>query len=164
MPPRPGTARTPIALTPDSGAAALRSLLTFILGRNGRLQELIAGEVRAAMGRRRVSGVKLAQQLGVSRAFVWRRMQDETAFNLDDLEALSLVLDVTLEQLLLPAIREVDRLRAEGRYDELLLGDSDKCSCSNSAGQHRALTAVPPTGRRAVTLRCGHWSDARIAS
>lgn len=79
------------------------------------LHKLIAAEVRAAMARHRVTGELLAEKLGVSRTFVSRRLRDITAFDLDDLEAIAEIFDMTVEDLLLPAIRQLDEYYVTSR-------------------------------------------------
>lgn len=64
------------------------------------LREHAAEEVRALLGRRRTSATQLARQMGVSQAYVWRRLSGETAFDLDDLEKISALLDVEVTDLL----------------------------------------------------------------
>lgn len=54
----------------------------------------IVGEVRAAAARERVSIGDLADQIGVSRATMHRRMSGETSFTVDELAAISLALNV----------------------------------------------------------------------
>jgi transcriptional regulator with XRE-family HTH domain len=54
--------------------------------REGRSQ-LVAGEVRATLARRQISGKQLAAHLGVSQFAVSRRLRGETAFSIDELSA-----------------------------------------------------------------------------
>lgn len=65
----------------------------------GALRSQVAEEVRALMGRRRISGVKLAKALGRSQPYVWRRLSGETAFDVDDLQALARILNVSVVDL-----------------------------------------------------------------
>jgi transcriptional regulator with XRE-family HTH domain len=65
-----------------------------------RLRELVAEEVRALLGRRRLNGAKLAQAIDRSEMYVSRRLRGETAFDLDDLEKIADVLSVPVAQLL----------------------------------------------------------------
>ena len=69
-------------------------------GQRGPLREHIAAEVRAWMARKAVTGEGLAAELGVSRAWVSRRLQAETALDADDLEAIADVLGVPVATLL----------------------------------------------------------------
>lgn len=64
------------------------------------LRERTAEEIRVVLARRRMSATKLARELGVSQAYVWRRLSGETAFDLDDLEGIAGVLKVSVFDLL----------------------------------------------------------------
>lgn len=140
MPRRPSIALAsiPAAIDVDPKRTTIRDLIASIYaGAGGELHQLVAAEVRAAMGRTRLSGVGLAKQMGTSRAFVGRRLSDETSFDLNDLEAVSLVLDVSLEELIVPALRELDR-RRQAAPDTIVPGVIARDingSCSNGAGQ-----------------------------
>lgn len=68
----------------------------------------VAAEVRAWMGRRRINGPKIAAQLGTSTTYLYRRLNGETAFDINDLERIAAILDVSVISLL-PA-----QERAEG--------------------------------------------------
>lgn len=67
--------------------------------KDGQLRQQVAEEVRALMARRRISGVQLAKQIGRSQAYIWRRLSGETPFDVDDLQALAAVLDVSVTDL-----------------------------------------------------------------
>lgn len=58
------------------------------------LRMRVADEVRAWLGRRRVSGAQLARQMGKSQTFVARRLDGRQAFDVDDLDAVARILDV----------------------------------------------------------------------
>jgi transcriptional regulator with XRE-family HTH domain len=64
------------------------------------LKSVVAGEVRAEMGRQRKTGADLAQVLGVSKQAASRRLKEETEIGLDELEAIAGWLDVPFAQLL----------------------------------------------------------------
>lgn len=59
-----------------------------------RLREYVAEELRVLLARRRMSGVQLAKHIGKSHTYVWRRLNGETAFDLDDLERIGEALGV----------------------------------------------------------------------
>ena len=63
-------------------------------------RELVAGELRAQLARRRISHRRLAAMLNVGPAWVDRRMSGTTAVNTDDLEKIARVLGVTPLELL----------------------------------------------------------------
>ena len=58
--------------------------------------ERVAGEVRATLARRRLSGRKVAQQLGWSPNYAHRRFSGETPLDVNDLVALAQLLDEPL--------------------------------------------------------------------
>lgn len=63
-------------------------------------QEAIRGNLRALKGRRRVSDAKLAEVTGVSRSAFNDRMNGKAKFQIEELQAIANLLDVSLEQLL----------------------------------------------------------------
>ena len=52
-------------------------------------REAVAEEVRALMGRRRVSGTRLAKALGMSQSALSRRLNGEHPFDIDELFAVA---------------------------------------------------------------------------
>jgi transcriptional regulator with XRE-family HTH domain len=66
----------------------------------GSLRERTAEEVRVALARKRMSASQLARLMKKSQAYVWRRLSGETAFDVDDLEAIGGILDVAPVDLL----------------------------------------------------------------
>lgn len=54
----------------------------------------MAGEVRAAMARQRVTGYQLAEQLGMGRQSMWRRLDGKTPWRAGELIAAAALLDV----------------------------------------------------------------------
>lgn len=65
-----------------------------------RLREGVAEEIRSLMARRRISGVRLASEIGRTQAYVSRRLVGEVAFDVDDLERIARVLGVSVQALL----------------------------------------------------------------
>lgn len=65
-----------------------------------RLREYVAEEIRALLGRRKMSATQLAKLMGVSQPYVWRRMTSETAFDLDDLQRIATILGAEVTDLL----------------------------------------------------------------
>ncbi len=57
------------------------------------------------LARRRVTATELARKLGKSQTWIWRRLQGEVAFDLNDLEAIADALGVTPTDLLPPDVR-----------------------------------------------------------
>jgi transcriptional regulator with XRE-family HTH domain len=64
------------------------------------LRERTAEEIRSLLARRRMSAAHLGRLMGVSQAYVWRRLTGETAFDLNDLEAIAEILEVAVVDLL----------------------------------------------------------------
>lgn len=56
--------------------------------------EIVAGEVRAWMGRRQRSTRSVALELGWTETFLGRRLKSTQPFNVDELEAVARVLNV----------------------------------------------------------------------
>jgi hypothetical protein len=64
------------------------------------LTEAVAGEVRAAMARKRRSANWLATELGVSDMYVSRRLSGHIPFDVADLERIAVLLDVSVGSLI----------------------------------------------------------------
>lgn len=60
----------------------------------------VAGEVRAEMGRQSKNQSQLARELGVTQAYVNRRLLGQVPITVDDLERIAAVLGVEVEQFL----------------------------------------------------------------
>jgi transcriptional regulator with XRE-family HTH domain len=60
----------------------------------------VAEEVRVALARRQMSGVKLAQQIGKSQVYVSRRLRGEVAFDVMDLALVAEALGISVTDLL----------------------------------------------------------------
>jgi Helix-turn-helix. len=58
--------------------------------------QVVAGEVRAALARRRISGRKAAREIGWTPAYIGRRLSGEAPLDVNDLVALAQLLDVPL--------------------------------------------------------------------
>lgn len=59
------------------------------------LKSGVAEELRALLGRRRMTSVALARAIGRSHTYVWRRLNAETAFDLDDIERIAATLGIS---------------------------------------------------------------------
>ena len=64
------------------------------------LRVTIAEEIRALMGRRRMSAVRLGAAIGRSQSYMSRRMTGEIPFDVDDLDAICAALDVPITRLI----------------------------------------------------------------
>ena len=74
----------------------------------GDLRVFLASEIRAAMSRENLSGVRLASIIGKSQPYVSRRLSGRLAFDVDDLEVISRVLGVSPSELMNDAVRRLD--------------------------------------------------------
>jgi transcriptional regulator with XRE-family HTH domain len=68
--------------------------------------ELIAAEIRAELARARVTQSALAEQLGVSRAWVSRRLSGEVPLSVGDVAAIAAQLGVSFTTLAAPVDAE----------------------------------------------------------
>ncbi|HEY3261292.1 MAG TPA: helix-turn-helix transcriptional regulator [Pseudonocardiaceae bacterium] len=87
------------------------------------LSAAVADEIRVALARKRMSAAGLARALGVSQTYVWRRLEGQTSFDLNDLEKISDIVGVPIVQLLTAATDSVSRdlnprLSRPGRKDD----------------------------------------------
>ena len=64
------------------------------------LRELVAGELRATLARKRISAAELARRLGWSQTYMARRVDGRAAIDMDDLEAIANVLQMPVTALL----------------------------------------------------------------
>lgn len=67
------------------------------------LNDLVAGEIRAELARRRMSGRRLALALGETQVWTSRRLSGQVTMRLDDIERIAEVLRVPAWQLLAAA-------------------------------------------------------------
>lgn len=62
--------------------------------------ERTAAAIRAEIARRRISAKDLAQNLGVSRTTLWRRLNGHAAIDVDELTRMAAVIGVPISALL----------------------------------------------------------------
>lgn len=79
------------------------------------LRELVAGELRATLARKRISAAELARRLGWSQSYTARRVDGRNAIDMDDLQRIAEVLEVEPADLL-PTRVEQGEGRLRGRY------------------------------------------------
>lgn len=65
----------------------------------GTARDAVAGEVRAELGRKRLSGRELARRTGKNQAYWGRRIAGAVAFDVDDLVTVAEFLDVPVTDL-----------------------------------------------------------------
>lgn len=115
----------------------------------------VAEEVRAWMGRRRMTGATLAAALGVSAAWVSYRLRGKQEIGLDDLQRIAMALDVSVADLLPTDIREAIRVTARYRdqakqldqdhpFGRPLVGDESSIRIDQDSRPRRLTLRVPP--------------------
>jgi len=83
--------------------------------KSGPLAVAVAAEVRAAMGRARVSGNQLSKLTGMSQNYIATRLRDEAAFTISDIQRICDALEEDYRALFLAA---TDRLSNENTSTE----------------------------------------------
>lgn len=79
------------------------------------LRDLVLDEVHAEMGRRRMTGAKLARRLGKSQSSVARRLDGRQTMDLDDLEMICSALGVSPAKIMAEAaLRAAEGIRSSG--------------------------------------------------
>lgn len=81
---------------------------------NQTLSDYAAGEIRAILARRQLTGKELAQQIGVSRSWISYRLTGTTEIGLNDLQQIAAALEVDISALL-PIARSQDIKIRSGR-------------------------------------------------
>lgn len=74
---------------------------------SGAFARAISSEIRAAMGRRRLSGAQLAPMAGVSANYLAKRLRDDVSFTANDIEAICAALGEDLHEFLENAFRKM---------------------------------------------------------
>jgi transcriptional regulator with XRE-family HTH domain len=64
------------------------------------LPQFVAERVRAELGIQQISGAELARRMNVSQAYVWRRLNGETPFDVAELASLAELLGVPVTRFL----------------------------------------------------------------
>jgi len=129
------------------------------------LTERVAEEIRALMGRRRVSGAALARSLGRSEAWISYRLSGKQTIDLHDLEAIAAALGVAPVELLpvgdrrpgqptLPNVERPDRPPTK-TVDHGPKGRPGGVSGYRRSRQKRALTAE----ERSILVGAGSFHE-----
>lgn len=69
-------------------------------GKSGPFARAISSEIRAAMGRQRLSGAQLAPLADVSANYLAKRLRDDVSFTINDIEAICAALGEDMHELL----------------------------------------------------------------
>ena len=122
------------------------------------LSDLVAEEIRALLARRRTSGRKLAEQLGVSPSWVSYRLTGAQPIDLNDLARISAALDVDVTDLLPPARNR------EGRLITTASPQAERAHTSNdrssrATGRPRLGGRPTPAAPDLSTVRVGRLRD-----
>ncbi|MQA84085.1 MAG: helix-turn-helix domain-containing protein [Streptosporangiales bacterium] len=81
----------------------LRNWVAVVLAPAARPDSIVAAEIRAELARQRISHSALAEKLGVSRAYLSRRLSGDTPLSVPDLAAIAAILGVPISKLTEPA-------------------------------------------------------------
>lgn len=75
---------------------------------SGPFARAVSAEVRAVLARQRITHAQLATHAGMSRGYLGKRLRDETALTLNDVEAICEAFSEDLGEFLLAAVRDID--------------------------------------------------------
>jgi hypothetical protein len=75
-------------------------------------RKVIAANVRVELARAKVSGAQMAQHLGIPASNFSRRMVGDTSFAAEEIAAIALALDITLDSLLVGAVTVAEPVAA----------------------------------------------------
>ena len=106
--------------------------------RTATLSELVAEEVRAQMGRKRMSQAQLARGVGKTEMWVSLRLRGKQAIDLNDLMAIATVLGVDASELLTPDVVAKAKDSGEGANR-----DFDRAPADALVTVGQAITAMP---------------------
>jgi transcriptional regulator with XRE-family HTH domain len=101
------------------------------------LTEAVTAEIRAEVGRQRLSGRELARRIDQPAATVSRWLRCQTAPGLDDLDAMAAALEVDLTELLRTAKQRLALRDAKGQSVGLPRKDSNLQPAGRSTATHR---------------------------
>lgn len=79
----------------------------------GPFARAIAAEIRAVMARHRVTMTLLADRAGMSRSYLGKRLRDEVALTLNDVEAICDAMREDLSGLMLAALKRMQNNEKE---------------------------------------------------
>lgn len=117
------------------------------------LTEQVAEEIRVLLTRRRMSGRQLAARLGVSQTWLSSRLVGSTPIDLNDLQRIAEVLQVTPADLL-PSTTQAGHGRVTGNYrpaaprtpSALITGHGDRRPKSQAEPRRPVLLSGPIAG------------------
>lgn len=77
----------------------------------GPFARAVSAEIRALMGKQRVTKMALSEAVGFSQHYLTRRLNDDLPFTLDDIERIAFALGADYQQLVRQPVRQVDSAR-----------------------------------------------------
>jgi transcriptional regulator with XRE-family HTH domain len=122
------------------------------------LSERAAEEIRALLGRRRMSGRELARRLGASPSWVNFRLTGSQPISLDDLQRFADVLDVPVTDLL-PRTEEGRLITTAAPRGGTRAGTNERSTRLAEwprSGGHTSRTPRPSSTQRPARLRAAH--------
>jgi len=119
------------------------------------LRERVAEEVRALLGRRKMSASELARQLSLTQKYVSRRLTGETAFDLDDLEKIAAIFGVDVADLL-PRSAEGRLVVSAGENRRQTTGPNSSAPKWPGTKGHATRASHAPATRRTVRMSHTH--------
>lgn len=84
----------------------------------GPFAQAISAEIRAAMARHRVTVTLLADRAGMSRSYLGKRLRDEVALTLNDVEAICEAIREDLPGLMYSAFKRMEDKEKEAPHSE----------------------------------------------
>jgi transcriptional regulator with XRE-family HTH domain len=114
------------------------------------LRDLVAAEVRAEMGRRRISGAELARAIGEPQASLQRRLSGRYPFDVDLLARIADYLDVPLHELFLVGHRGGGDAAATAgrRLSPAATGHADRRGRETRKSLHATYPGITPRSDR----------------
>lgn len=140
-----------LSLDPIRWASRIRAMSEDVAVRVTPMRELVAEEIRVLLARRRMSASELARQMGATQPYISRRLTGEIAFDVDDLEKIARVLNVTPRDLV-----ATPGSVPTGQYPRLAGVSTSSPVAERPPTRKDAVTRPPtkvPTPRRPALLR-----------
>lgn len=129
--------------------------------RTATLSELVAEEIRALMGRRRVSQAQLARRIGKTEMWVSLRLRGKQPIDLNDLELVADALQATVFDLMPEKVRMGERSQLNVRWGDVVrTGDAGPAQLVTPRpiapprrDSTRPISVIPPSRRRPSPVR-----------
>lgn len=140
-----------MSINPTAASAAMEASLS----------EQVAEEVRALLGRRRMSGRQLATAMGVSPSWINYRLTGRQPIDLNDMQKMARALGVPVIQLLPADLRSMVRVAypvtpGPGPKPNIRGPLTPGRSAPPTFGQRSSTQGQTPTWRKIITRPAGH--------